>query len=491
MSSLARGLPKLMLTALLAVAMAGAALGLILAGKAAVLLVLVLIFGLIGLSLVRDLEYVAFLGLAASMPIRLNMRLSEPMEYARAHSANGFIISLTDCLVIVLLVGWGRRVLFYDQPIRWLPSISIPMLFLLGWVIMGAVQTVADPVSAVHMVLKYVECCLVLLYLVNNIRPIQDYIRHSLAMCGTLAFEVLLGLGQGATGGFNFGMEVLGAPVKRSVERTGSRITGTIPTPNAFASILSIFILIPISLLFSRNRLHKVALAGLIVLTGFAMLGTKSRGVWLSSAIVFGYLIFALLRTRYSKTRSGFGVVWIVTLLGILAFATPGVTDRLFADDFGSAEARPYMLQIATNMMEARPWFGFGWDNYTLYFNAYDDTDIMHSEAFPFVVHNGWAYTAVEYGLPAAALMLLIWLVVMKRTLRFMPEAWSFPAIAAFFLPWGLVARFIQTPLYVNQPLNDLTVFYLMGMCLVFRELADRDAERRAKGLPDPVMALP
>ena len=43
MSSLARGLPKLMLTALLAVAMAGAALGLILAGKAAVLLVLSLI----------------------------------------------------------------------------------------------------------------------------------------------------------------------------------------------------------------------------------------------------------------------------------------------------------------------------------------------------------------------------------------------------------------------------------------------------------------
>lgn len=491
MSSLVRGLPKLMLVALMAIAMAGAALGLILVGKAAVLVALVLVFGLIGLSLVRDLEYVAFLGLAASLPIRLNMRLSEPMEYARAHSANGFIISLTDCLVIVLLVGWGRRILFFDQPIRWLPSLSIPMILLLFWVIMGAVQTVEDPISAVHMVLKYVECCLVVLYLVNNIRPLREYLAHTIAMCGMLAFEVLLGLGQGATGGFNFGMEVLGAPVKRSMERTGSRITGTIPTPNAFASILSTFILFPLTLLFSRNRIPKLVVTALIVLTGFAMLGTKSRGVWLSSAIVFGFLIFSLLRTRYSRTRSSFGVAWIVMVLGVLAFATPGVTDRLFADDFGSAEARPYMNQIALNMMEAQPWFGFGWDNYTLYFNAYDDTDIKHSEAFPFVVHNGWAYTAVEYGVPAAALMLLILLIVLKRTLRFSPEAWTFPAMGAFFLPWGLVARFIQTPLYVNQPLNDLNLFYLLGMCLVFRELADQDAERRARGLPDPMLATP
>ncbi|MCH2101251.1 MAG: O-antigen ligase family protein [Planctomycetes bacterium] len=479
------------MAALIAVAMAGAALGLTLAGKAAVLPVLVLIFGLIGLSLVRDIEYIAFLTLAASIPIRLNMRLTEPMEYARAHSANGFIISLTDCLAIVLLVGWGRRILFYDQPIRWAPSITIPMLLLLGWVIAGAVQTVTDPISAVHMTLKYVECCLVLLYLINNIRPIQEYIRHSLVMCGILAFEVMLGLGQGATGGFNFGMEALGAPVKRSVERTGSRITGTIPTPNAFASILSTFILFPIILLFSQIRVRKIALTGLIVLTGFAMLGTKSRGVWLSSSIVFGYLIFALLRTRFSITRASFGVTWIVIILGVVAFITPGVTERLFADDFGSAESRTYMIQIATNMMEAKPWFGFGWDNYTLYFSAYDDTDIMHSEAFPFVVHNGWAYMAVEYGLPAAGLMILIWIIVLKRTLRLMPESWSFPAMAAFFLPWGLLARFIQTPLYVNQPLNDLSVFYLLGMCLVFRELADRDAERRAQKLPDPIVVAP
>ena len=484
MASLPRSLSRLALTVILAVAMAGAALGLILAGKAAVLAVLVLLMGLIGLSLVRDLEYVAFLAVAATIPIRLNMRLTDPIIAGRANSASGFVISLTDCLVIVLLIAWSRRVLFFDQPIRWMPKLTVPMALLSIWVIHAATASIEDPVSAWHMVLRYFEGCALLLYLINNIRPVREYVAHALTVSGVLLFEVLLGLGQGATGGFNFGMEVLGAPVKRSVERVGSRITGTIPTPNGYASILSIFVMYPLAMLFSRVRLNKMMLGGLVILTGFALLGTKSRGVWLSSTIVFGYFIFALMRTRFSVTRSSFGVLWIAIVLGGLAFATPGVMDRLFAEDYGSAEARTYMNQIAFNMMEARPWFGFGWDNYTLFFNAYDDTDIMHSEAFPFIVHNGFASMAVEYGLPALFLFLFIWLTVLKRTLRLGPQSWSFVGMVAFMLPWGLLARFIQTPLYVNQPLISIEIYYLMGMCLVFRELADREATERARGLP-------
>jgi hypothetical protein len=491
MSSLSRGVSRYLLIALMAVGMAGAALGLFLAGKAAILITLVALSALIALSLVRDLEYVSFLALAATMPIRLNMRLTEPAVYERAHSALGFLVGVTDCVVIVLMIAWARRVLFFDQPIRWLPKISIPMFLLFFWVAYAGLRAEADVASGSWMILRYLECCALMLYLVNNIRPIRDYLAHALTTSGMLLFESTLGLGQGMTGGFNFGMEVLGAPVKRSVEHSGSRITGTMPTPNAFAAMMAGFVLQPVGILFSRNRISKLAIGGLIVFTGFAILATKSRGVWLSSTLVFGYLIFSLLRTRYSSMRASFGVMWIALTLGIVALATPGVLDRLTEDDRGSAEARSYMNRIALNMIEAKPWFGFGWDNYTLHFEAYDDTVIKHSEAFPFIVHNGYAYTAAEYGVPALILLLWIWLVVMRRTLRMRPDAFTFPAIMAFLMPWGFVARIIQTPLYINNPLNSLDGWYTLGLCLVFRELADQDKARRAKGLPDPLTAKP
>lgn len=491
MGSLARGMSRYALIVLLAIGMAGAALGLFLAGKAAILVALVVIAGFIALSLVRDLEYVSFLALAASMPIRLNMRLTEPAVYERAHSALGFLIGVTDCVVIVLLIAWARRVVFFDQPIRWMPKITIPMFLLFFWVAYAGLRAEADVASGSWMILRYVECCALMLYLVNNIRPIHDYVAHALTTSGMLLFESTLGLGQGVTGGFNFGMEVLGAPVKRSVEHSGSRITGTMPTPNVFAAMMAGFVLQPIGVLFSRNRVPKMLVGGLIIITGFAILATKSRGVWLSSTIVFGYLIFAFLRTRYNALRAGFGVMWIAITLGIVAFATPGVVERLTEDDRGSTEARFYMNQIAFNMVEARPWFGFGWDNYTLHFEYYDDTAIKHSEAFPFIVHNGYAYTAVEYGVPALLLVLWIWLVVMRRTLRFSPDDFTFPAIMAFLLPWGFVARIIQTPLYINNPLNSLDGWYTLGLCLVFRELADQDKKRRAQGLPDPLTQKP
>ena len=212
MSSLSRGLSRYLLIALMAVGMAGAALGLLLAGKAAVLMTLVVIAGVIALSLVRDLEYVSFLVLAATMPIRLNMRLTEPAAYERAHSAMGFLIGITDCVIVVLLIAWARRILFFDQPIRWLPKITIPMGLLLVWVVYAGLRAEDDLFSGGWMVLRYLECCALMLYLVNNIRPIHDYVAHALTTSGMLLFESTLGLGQGITGGFNFGMKSLARP---------------------------------------------------------------------------------------------------------------------------------------------------------------------------------------------------------------------------------------------------------------------------------------
>jgi O-antigen ligase len=478
----ARSLPRFLLTVLLTVLAAAACIGLIFAGKAVVLLLLIVAFGLIALSFFKDLEQVAFFALAATMPIRLTVHVTEAVAFERSHSSFGFVVSLTDCLIVVLMIAWARRVIFFDQPIRWYPRVSVPMLLLSLWIIQAGVRAESDPISGAWMVLRYFECWALFLYLINNLRPIREYLLHALAICALLAFESLLGLAQDLSGGQNFGMEIFGAPIKRSNETGGSRCVGTLPTPNIFAGLLSLYIAFPMALLFSNLKKHKTFFFVVIALTCITILGTKSRGVWMSSTLVFGFALFQILRLRLAGFRAAMSLGWAMLVLAVVALSAPGVLDRLTEDDRGSAESRLYMNQIAFNMVQDKPFFGFGWDNYTLYFEQYDDTLVHHSQAFPFIVHNGYAYIAAEYGLPALALVLIIWLSVLKRTLRWRPAGYDFQQMMAFLLPWVFIGRLIQTPLYISNPLNSLDTWYALAMCVVFQEWVARDELARARG---------
>jgi O-antigen ligase len=144
--------------------------------------------------------------------------------------------------------------------------------------------------------------------------------------------------------------------------------------------------------------------------------------------------------------------------------------------------ARTYMNQIAMNMIEARPIIGFGWNNYTLYFHEYDDTEIGHSYLFPYMVHNGYLFMGVEYGLGAMFLVLWIWLKVIRTTLHIRPKGLEYQQMMAFFFPWIFLSRIMQTPLYVNNPITSIETWYMIAMCLVFKEWCDEDDQIRAEG---------
>ncbi len=474
---------------------AAACIGLGFAGKPVILATLALVAGLITVTLVRDLERVSLILLAALVPIRVTMHLTEAMVYDRAHSASGFVISVFDCLVIVLVLAWLRRIVLYNQPIRWLPRYTVPAALLLPLVVYAGSRAVVDQVSAWWMILRYLESYLLFLYLVNNIRPVRDYYLHSMAVCGCLVFEGMVGFAQELTGS-NVGMEIFGAPKKRSTEVKGtetmSRMVGTLATPNAFAAMLSLFIAHPAGLMFANLRRHKLLIFGALMLTGLTILGTKSRGVWLSSGLVFGYALYRLLRMRLRTSRTLLAFGWMMFFVIIILVATPGVMHRLITDDQGSTDARVYMNQIAFNLIQDNPWTGVGWDNYTQVFGKYDTTAVNHSAEFPFIVHNGFAYVASEYGVPALLLLLWIWLLVLKDTLHLKPAGFTFVQMMAFFLPWAFVGRLIQVPLYVNNPIIGTETWYILGMCLVFQELSRRQERRVSRGLEpeDPEQPL-
>ena len=441
----------------------------------------IITFALIGLSLFRNLERLCFLFLAAIIPIRVSVNLAAPAEYARAKFASGFVLTIMDCMVLVLLLSWGRRVIFFHQPVKFYPKFSLPIFILWIWVAIAGTKTGNDHISGFDMVFHYTMGVGMFFYLLNNRWPLKDYFLHGVAVCGMLVFEGLLGIVQQTTGS-NAGMEILGAPTTKMDHNTDSRMMGTVPSSNMLGALISMMIVHPVSMFFSNIRKYKFIVLGVLLLVTLTILGTKSRGVWLSSTIIFSYGLFQMFRMRYTTLRSSLGVGWLLVFMAIVALSLPGMTDRIFRHDGGSAQARLYMNSIAWNMIEAKPIFGHGWNNYTKYFHEYDDTVVQHSYDFPFIVHNGYLYVGVEYGAPALMLLLFIWFRVLRYTLRRRPAGMEFQHMMAFFFPWMIVARMLQVPLYINNPIVAFENWYALAMCVVFKEWVDNDEKLIAEG---------
>jgi O-antigen ligase len=481
MSNLPRSLIRWLFAVILIAAFAGTWAFVLHEDKVFFLSILIVTFAAIGLAMFNNLERLAFIFIAAMIPIRVSVNLAGPAEYARAKMASGFIITLTDCLVLVLMIAWGRRVLFMHQPVKFYPRYTLPMGILWIWVVIAGTKTGNDHASGADMVFHFTLGLLLFLYVLNNRYPLKDYFLHSIAVCGMLVFEGLLGIIQQVTGS-NAGMEILGAPTTKMDHNTDSRMMGTVPSSNMLGALVSMLIVHPVAMFFSNTRKYKFATLCVLLLVCLTILGTKSRGVWLSSTIVFGYGLYQMFHVRFSALRSGIGVGWLLTFMAIVALSLPGMTDRLFNQDGGSAVARLYMNQIAVNMMVAKPIFGFGWNNYTAHFHEYDDTAVQHSYDFPFIVHNGYLYVGVEYGALALFLMVFIWMRVLRSTLRRRPQGLEYQQLLAFFLPWIFLARMLQAPLYINNPLLSYENWYVLGMCLLFKEWCEEDEKVRAEG---------
>jgi O-antigen ligase len=443
--------------------------------------ILIITFATIGLAMFRNIERLSFIFLAAMIPIRVSVNLAAPADYARAKFASGFVLGLLDCMILVLLLAWGRRIVFFHQPIKFYPKFSLPLGILWIWVVIAGTKTGNDHISGFDMVFHYTICISLFFYILNNRFPLKDYFLHSVAVCGMLVFEGLLGIVQQTTGS-NAGMEILGAPTTKMDHNTDSRMMGTVPSSNMLGALISMMIAHPVAMFFSNMRKHKFIILGVLLLVCLTILGTKSRGVWLSSTLVFSYGLYQMFRQRFSSLRAGIGVGWLLVFIAIVALSLPGMTDRIFNTDGGSAQARLYMNSIAWNMIEAKPIFGHGWNNYTKYFHEYDDTVVQHSYDFPFIVHNGYLYVGAEYGAPALLLLLFVWLRVLRGTLRRRPSGLEYQHMLAFFLPWIFVARMLQAPLYINNPIIAYENWYTLALCVLFREWTDEDEEMIAEG---------
>ncbi len=204
--------------------------------------------------------------------------------------------------------------------------------------------------------------------------------------------------------------------VRRIGDRSMISVSGTLDGSDRFASYLVMMLLLFMGWWSSLKRaLPRILLLAAVLAGTMLLVFTFSRGGWIGFA--GGLLVFALLHWRIAANRSRavFRGLIVLAVISIVLWALRDfILLRFTGEDYGSAQSRIPMMQIALGMIRKFPWLGVGLNNYTLSMAPFDPTGLTLEFFHP--VHNVYLQLAAEIGLPGLAAFLAFTLGLYART---------------------------------------------------------------------------
>lgn len=216
--------------------------------------------------------------------------------------------------------------------------------------------------------------------------------------------------------------------------RIGQRTVGTLGNPAVYTSTLIFLALFVLH--YARTSTSRVVRALLVCTFAFAFLCvffSFSRGSWLGGLLVWAGLIFVY---RGPMLRLTVVAVIVMSVLSstLLATQLPFALERL--QDEGTAEGRVVQNVAALNMIQRKPWLGWGFSAYDLYDEQFNGR-VADIAARPReqTSHNTFLLISAELGVPALLLYVFPvgwWLARSRKVWHRLPRAG--------FQSWHLVA---------------------------------------------------
>jgi len=157
---------------------------------------------------------------------------------------------------------------------------------------------------------------------------------------------------------------------------------------------------------FRRKRLRGVLALVFLITVPLALLATKTRAVWLSSALSVLIVLFTSSSLRLRRACLGLALTVSLGILAIFSFDSMGSSFDARLEERGPVEFRLAVYQAGWEMFLDKPVAGWGAENMQPEL-AKRITD-FHQEAFFF--HNTYLEIAVEHGL--LGLILYLWMVI-------------------------------------------------------------------------------
>lgn len=214
--------------------------------------------------------------------------------------------------------------------------------------------------------------------------------------------------------------------------RAGERTVGTFGNPAVFTSTLILFSLILLHYgLQQTSRLVRIVAVATFSLAYLSVFFSFSRGSWLGATLVL--IGMMLLYPRFVLRWSVVAITTAALLVGtLLSSEVYYASERL--NDQDTAQGRVLGASTALGMIESKPWFGWGFDNYDVYDEQFKTRALNFATREEQTSHNTFLLITSEMG--AVGLLLYLaptaWLLLLSlHVWRRMP--------AQGFLSWRLL----------------------------------------------------
>jgi hypothetical protein len=438
-------------------------------GKWTKLLLLVLI-GATGFLVIADKEKFLLYFSAFLLPINLTMH---PFGYNTVpfyRALNGFQVSAIDFPLALVLLFCIIRLLWTKEKIQLYPWITFPYMLIVAFAITSWIGRSVEPVVKAGALFLLLKNPATFLFLANNLKNRRTVfiIIGILLLNGGL--QSLIAAAQFIKGDM-LGLEILGEASVFSAD-TGSasvlRVGGTIGHANKLALFLAFLIQINIAVLFipTSSKIIKLFRLTTLLLMSSSIMLTYSRSAW-ASLILGGTINVYWCRSRKTKQKILSAILVISIMSGVALAAiglVPSVRNRIFEDDGGSGlEIRHHLKVICKNIIRHNYWFGVGLNNYCSVIHKYDNSTMGASWHFPMPVHNEYMLVAAELGLPAGAIYILIFvlIVLLHISIGLNKKDPSYAYIAIGFLCGWTGWLLHHRTLYENAIMSHNIWFYL------------------------------
>lgn len=413
-------------------------------------IILAIPFVLILVALFKRPDKLLLYSIPLTFPLNLDFSLiisSHARNALNIASGNHTIVALTELrlslTLIIVLIGY---VLWLVEPqeigrkkLKFYSHTTIPALGLIIVSILSMSQA-QDVQLSFFKVFQLIELFLIYFYLVNHLKTKQDfYLFLILLTFGMLAESILMVI-QWQTG-FSFSFAGISASVSHN------RAAGTLGSADTAGSIMASYLLVVCSMATLFTKRYQKLLAGICFIFGcVALISTAGRAAWGGFLVMFLLFFTVGLGRGWLQRRSIVLLISIMIIVGVIFY--PAISNRLTADDRGSAASRPKMFRLAWNVIESSPshfFLGVGSNNYALIAHNYNSAEvgnlgyIIYSSVHNVILLN-WAETGL-FGL-------LIFLFFLINPLLF---AWKlilstdrYLSIISLGLGCALLVMFIQ-----------------------------------------------
>jgi putative inorganic carbon (HCO3(-)) transporter len=323
--------------------------------------------------------------------------------------AKGVILSLWNFALLGVIV---LRVLRSDvskakrPPVPMWVALSLLLLYMLS--ALSLTQAISLRFGLFQL-FELTKVLVLFLFLIEHFRD-RDALRKAvLVLFVVYLFELAIGTVQ-YTLNRDVNLGILKNATTNSVRQIGDRamisVSGTLDGSDRFSSYLVMMLILFMGWLSTlRKAVPRLLLLTSILAGTMLLVFTFSRGGWIGFSV--GLCVYAGLHwiIAENKSKALFRGLAILAVLTVTLWALKDfILLRFTGDDYGSAQSRIPMMQIAFGMIRRYPWLGVGLNNYTLAMIPFDKTGLTIDFFHP--VHNVYLQMAAEIGLPGLTVFL-------------------------------------------------------------------------------------